>query len=45
MTSKIINMADKLMDAEDQLLEAMFKSEPIADDGFSKKVTKRGAKT
>ena len=38
MTSKIINMAEKLKDAEDRLLESMFQSEPIADAGFSKRV-------
>ena len=41
MTSKIINMAEKLKDAEDRLLEAMFAAEPIADDGFSSRVVKR----
>jgi len=38
LTSKIINMAEKLKDAEDRLLESMFQSEPIADAGFSKRV-------
>ena len=38
MTSKIINMAEKLKDAEDQLLESMFASTPVADDGFSTRV-------
>ena len=41
MTSKIINMAEKLKDAEDRLLESMFAAEPIADDGFSAKVVTR----
>ncbi len=41
MTSKIINMAEKLKDAEDRLLESMFASEPIADDGFSSRVVTR----
>ena len=41
MTSKIINMAEKLKDAEDQMLESMFQSELIADDGFSKRVVTR----
>lgn len=41
MTSKIINMAEKLKDAEDRLLESMFYSEPIADDGFSRRVVTR----
>jgi len=38
LISKIINMAEKLKDAEDRLLEAMFQSEQIADDGFSRRV-------
>ena len=38
MTSKIINMAEKLRDAEDRMLESLFASEPIADDGFSERV-------
>jgi len=29
------------MDAEDRLLETMFKSEPIADDGFSRRIVGR----
>ena len=41
MTSKIINMAEKLRDAEDRMLESMFRLEPIADDGFSKRVVVR----
>jgi hypothetical protein len=41
LTSKIINMAEKLKDAEDRLLESMFAAEPIADDGFSDKVVTR----
>ncbi len=41
MTSKIINMAEKLRDAEDRMLESMFASEPIADDGFSQRVVGR----
>ena len=41
MTSKIINMAEKLKDAEDRLLESMFASEPIADDDFSSRVVTR----
>ena len=41
MTSKIINMAEKLKDAEDRLLESLFAAEPIADDGFSAKVVTR----
>ena len=34
-------MAEKLKDAEDRLLESMFSAEPIADDGFSRKVVTR----
>ena len=41
MTSKIINMVDKLRDAEDRMLETMFQSESIADDGFSRRVVAR----
>jgi hypothetical protein len=38
LISKIINMAEKLKDAEDRLLESMFAAKPIEDDGFSKRV-------
>jgi len=41
LKSKIINMAEKISDAEDRLLESMFRSEPLADGGFSKKVVAR----
>ena len=41
MTSKIINMAEKLKDAEDRFLESMFESQQIADDGFSHRVVTR----
>jgi len=34
-------MADKTKDPTDRLLESMFQSEPIADDGFSKKAVSR----
>jgi hypothetical protein len=34
-------MAEKLKDAEDRLLEAMLRSEPIADEGFSGRVVSR----
>ncbi len=37
----IINMADKMKDAEDLKLEALFKSESIADAGFSTRIEKR----
>ena len=41
MTLKIINMAERIKDAEDRHLESMFDSAPIADDGFSAMVVKR----
>ncbi len=41
MTSKIINMAERIKDEEDRLLESMFESAPIADDGFSVAVVRR----
>jgi hypothetical protein len=41
LESKIINMADRLKDEEDRKLEALFASEPIADDGFSSRVMAR----
>ena len=41
MTSKIINMAEKIKDADDRLLESMFAAAPIADAGFSAAVVKR----
>ncbi len=34
-------MADRLKDNEDLALEALFQSEPIADDGFSQQVVGR----
>lgn len=34
-------MADRIKDAEDRMLEAMFESEPIPDAGFSAQVTRR----
>jgi len=37
----MINMTDKLKDPEDHLLEVMFRSEPTADDGFSRRVVAR----
>lgn len=40
MTSKIINMVEKFKDAEDLFLESILESEPIADEGFSKRVVK-----
>lgn len=41
MTSKIINMADKIKDSQDRMLDLMFHSDPIADDGFSNRVVRR----
>ena len=34
-------MVDKTSDAEDRLLESLFRDEPIADDGFSMRVVSR----
>jgi ABC-type Co2+ transport system permease subunit len=34
-------MVDKTSDAEDRLLESLFRAEPIADDGFSARVVSR----
>jgi hypothetical protein len=34
-------MAEKLKDAEDRLLESMFRSDPIEDGGFSRRVVMR----
>ena len=41
MISKIINMAEHIKDDEDRMLESMFASEPITDDGFSVRVVRR----
>ncbi len=41
MTSKIINMAERLKDDVDRKLEALFRSEPVQDDGFSARVVSR----
>ena len=41
MTSKIINMAERIKDEQDRLLESMFESAPIADDGFSRQIVRR----
>jgi len=38
LISKIINMAERMKDAEDRLLESMFDSSPVADNGFSASV-------
>ena len=40
MTSKIINMAEHMKDTQDRMLESMFASAPIADDGFSAQVVR-----
>ena len=34
-------MAEKIKDAEDRLLESMFDSKPLADDGFSVRVIRK----
>ena len=34
-------MADRLKDDTDRMLESMFRSEPVPDDGFSSKVVTR----
>ena len=41
MTSKIINMAEKLQDAEDRLLTALLRPASIEDAGFSKRIVAR----
>ena len=41
MTSKIINMAERMKDENDRLLESMFASGPVADAGFSDRVVAR----
>ena len=41
MTSKIINMAERLKDSDDLKLEALFRSEPVLDDGFSARIVSR----
>ena len=41
MTSTIINMVERMKDREDQKLESLFASEPIADSGFSDRVVRR----
>ena len=34
-------MADKIKDAQDRMLDSMFASDPIADNGFSNRVVRR----
>lgn len=41
MTSKIINMAERIMDDEDRLLESMFAAEPLQDSGFSEAIVRK----
>ena len=41
MTSKIINMAERLKDSDDLKLEALFRSVPLPDDGFSARIVSR----
>lgn len=41
MKSKIINMAERLKDPEDRMLETLFAAGPIADDGFSEQIVGR----
>lgn len=41
MKSKIINMVDRLKDNEDQMLEALFGSDLVPDNGFSTGVMTR----
>jgi len=41
LTSKIIIMAERIKDAEDRLLESLFASPPLADDGFSVRVVRK----
>jgi len=41
LKSKIINMVDRLKDNEDRVLESLFGSEPVPDDGFSARVMTR----
>jgi hypothetical protein len=41
LKSKIINMAEKIRDPEDVLLEDLFAAEAIADDGFSERIVAR----
>lgn len=41
MTSKIIIMAERIMDEADKKLASLFRSEPVRDDGFSISIMKR----
>lgn len=41
MIYKIINMVEKMKDADDKMLEALFASEALPDNGFSNKIVTR----
>ncbi len=41
MKSQIINLVDRFKDNEDKLLESLFRSEPVLDNGFSAGVMTR----
>jgi hypothetical protein len=41
LTSKIINMVERIKDPDDRFLESMFESAPIADDGFSTTIVRK----
>lgn len=41
MTSKIVNMAERLKDDADRKLEELFGSSDVSDDGFSQKIIAR----
>lgn len=41
MKSKIIIMADRIADKDDKLFQELFADAPIANDGFSERVTSR----
>jgi hypothetical protein len=41
LKSTIINMADRMKDAQDLKLESLFASDSIPDDGFSVRIEKR----
>ena len=41
MKSVIINMADRIKDAQDRKLEALFATDPVRDDGFSVRIQRR----
>ena len=41
MTSKVINMVDRMKDKDERALQKLFESDPIADNGFSRRVLRR----